>query len=47
MTKLTPKAIAAIEVILAKGDRAEVIPSPEGVKVLHIRRVIALDTSKK
>lgn len=47
MTKLTPKVIAAIEVILAKGDRVEVIPTPGGVKVLHIRRMVAADTSKQ
>jgi len=35
---LTPTAIKAIESILSKGDRAEVIPTKEGVKVVRIRR---------
>lgn len=30
--------IKAIEAILEKGDRAEVIPTKEGVKVVRIRR---------
>ena len=35
-------AIKAIEKILSKGDRAEVIPGPAGtVKVLRIRREVA------
>lgn len=35
-------AIKAIERILSKGDRAEVIPGPAGtVKVLRIRREVA------
>ena len=35
---LTPTAIKAIETILSKGDRAEVIPTKEGVKVVRIKR---------
>ena len=35
---LTPTAIKAIESILSKGDRAEVIPTKDGVKVVRIRR---------
>lgn len=32
------KAIKAIESILAKGDRAELIPVKNGVKIIHIKR---------
>ena len=35
---LTPTAIKAIESILSKGDRAEVIPTKEGAKVVRITR---------
>lgn len=35
---LDKKAISAIESVLAKGDRAEVIPVKDGVKVLRVRR---------
>ena len=35
---LTPTAIKAIETILSKGDRAEVIPTKEGFKVVRIKR---------
>ena len=35
------KTIKAIEAVLAKGDRVEVIPGPnDSVKVLHIKRKI-------
>lgn len=32
------KTIKAIENVLAKGDRAELIPVKDGVKVIHIKR---------
>lgn len=32
------KTIQAIEAILAKGDRVELIPTKEGIKVIHIKR---------
>ncbi len=32
------KAIKAIESVLAKGDRVELIPVKDGVKVMRIRR---------
>lgn len=32
------KTIKAIETVLAKGDRAELIPVKDGVKVIHIQR---------
>ena len=35
---MKPETIKAIEAILAKGDRAEVIPTKGGVKVVRIRR---------
>lgn len=36
--KVKPETIKAIEAILSKGDRAEVIPTKDGVKVVRIRR---------
>lgn len=40
MTKhqLDPQSIKAIESVLSKGDRAEVIPVKDGVKVMVVRR---------
>ena len=35
---MKPETIKAIEAILSKGDRAEVIPTKDGVKVVRIRR---------
>lgn len=35
---LDKKTIAAIEAVLSKGHRAEVIPVKDGVKVVHVRR---------
>lgn len=32
------KTIKAIETVLAKGDRAELIPVKDGVKIIHIKR---------
>lgn len=44
---MTEKAIKAIEAILAAGDRAEVLPGPNGtVKVIHIKKTLVADTSK-
>lgn len=37
-TKLTPSQIAAIENTLSKGDRVEIVPQKDGVKLLHIKR---------
>lgn len=39
--KLTEQQIKLIEAIVGKGDRAEVIPSKEGIRVFHIRRAEA------
>ena len=35
---LTLKQIEAIEAVLRKGDRVELIPVKDGVKIIHIRR---------
>lgn len=35
---MTDKVIKAIEAILAKGDRVELIPTKDGVKIVRIRR---------
>lgn len=35
---MTAQDIKAIEAILAKGDRVELIPIREGVEVIHIKR---------
>nr|DAF16577.1 MAG TPA: delta endotoxin [Caudoviricetes sp.] len=32
------KQISAIEAVLAKGDRIELIPVKDGVKIIHIKR---------
>ena len=32
------KTIKAIEAVLAKGDRVELIPVKDGVKIIHIKR---------
>lgn len=38
---LTAHHITAVEAVLSKGDRVELIPGPEGtVKILHIKRQI-------
>ena len=34
-------ALAAIEAILRKGDRVEIIPVKDGVKIVRIRREVA------
>lgn len=39
--RLTEKQIRLIEAIVNRGDRAEVIPSKEGLRVFHIRRAEA------
>ena len=44
---LTPTAIKAIESILSKGDRAEVIPTKEGAKVTRTGREVAYDPKKE
>lgn len=35
---MSPQTIDVIESILAKGDRVELIPTKDGVKVVHIKR---------
>lgn len=37
---MKPETIKAIESILSKGDRAEVIPTKDGEKVVRIRREV-------
>lgn len=32
------KQIKAIEAVLAKGDRIELIPVKDGIKIIHIKR---------
>ena len=36
--EITPAALATIEAILRKGDRVELIPVKDGIKVIHIKR---------
>lgn len=36
--QIDTNTIKAIESVLAKGDRAEVVPVKDGVKVLRVRR---------
>lgn len=35
---MSPQVIKAIESILSKGDRVELIPTKDGVEVIHIKR---------
>ena len=35
---MTEQTIKTIEAILAKGDRVELIPTREGVEIIHIKR---------
>ena len=36
--RITQAQIKAIEAVLAKGDRVEIIPLKDSVKIVHIRR---------
>jgi len=36
--KLTKAQVEVIELILARGDRAEVVPVKDGIKILRARR---------
>ena len=38
MVELKPEQIKAAEAILAKGDRIELIPVKDGIKIIHIKR---------
>lgn len=35
---LTQEAVKAIESVLSKGDRAEVVPVKDGVRIIHVKR---------
>lgn len=35
---MTEAVVRAIESVLSKGDRVELIPSKDGVKIIHIKR---------
>ena len=35
---MTDAQVKAIEAVLAKGDRVELIPVKDGIKVIHIQR---------
>ena len=37
-TMIDAAALSAIEAILRKGDRVELIPVKDGIKVIHIKR---------
>lgn len=42
MTRMDEMVIKAAEKILAQGDRAELVPGPNGtVKVIHVKRTVA------
>ena len=36
---LDEETIKAIEAVLAKEDRVELIPTKDGIKVIHIKRI--------
>lgn len=38
MVELKPEQIKAAEAVLAKGDRIELIPVKDGIKIIHIKR---------
>lgn len=38
MVELKPEQIKAIEAVLARGDRVELIPVKDGIKIIHIKR---------
>ena len=40
MTMIDGAALAAIEAILRNGDRVEIIPVKDGVKIVRIRREV-------
>ena len=35
---MTDQTIKAIEAILARGDRVELIPTRDGIQIVHIKR---------
>ena len=37
-TSMDEQIIKAIEAVIAKGDRVELIPVKDGVKIIHIKR---------
>lgn len=37
-TNMDEQIIKAIEAVIAKGDRVELIPVKDGVKIIHIKR---------
>lgn len=45
--KVDTATIKAIESVLARGDRAEVVPVKDGVKVLRVRREEVRDGAAK
>ena len=42
--KLDDRSVRAIEAILSKGDRVELIPVKDGFKVMRIHREIAVSS---
>ena len=38
MVELKPEQIKAAEAVLAKGDRVELIPVKDGIKVVRVKR---------
>lgn len=36
--KLTPEQVKAIELVVNKGDRVEIIPVRDGLKIMKVRR---------
>ena len=43
---LTQYTIRSIETVLEKGDRVELIPVKDGVKVIHIKRKVVTEDKK-
>lgn len=40
MKLLTEKDVKAIESVLAKGDRVEIIPVKDGIKIIEVKRKV-------
>lgn len=47
MKLLTEKDVKAIESVLAKGDRVELIPVKDGIKIIEVKRKVIKPNNSK
>ncbi|MDE6132585.1 MAG: hypothetical protein K2G04_04315 [Oscillospiraceae bacterium] len=47
MKLLTEKDVKAIESVLAKGDRVELIPVKDGIKIVNVKRKVITSNNIK